>query len=219
VSRARQVMRGDAAIRGIVLRGGAVREIVGDAKISFELEPECTIEIDADLFSQVNRAQNLRLVATVIAMAAVRDGATVLDLFCGAGNFSLPLARRGARVTGVDADALAIAGAQHNAARMGFRDVQFIAMKATETARFFERAHYRPDLVIIDPPRSGALDLMGAVARLRSRAVIYVSCDTTTLVRDLQSLGTSGYEIDRVRAFDFFPNTHHAEVAVHALLT
>jgi 23S rRNA (uracil1939-C5)-methyltransferase len=219
IARAHQVMRVDSVIRGIVLRGGSAREVVGTAKISFELEPECVIEIDADLFSQVNRVQNLRLVAAVIAMAAVRDGTAVLDLFCGAGNFSLPLARRGARVTGVDADALAIAGAQHNAVRMGLREVQFIAMKAVETARFFERAHYRPDLVIIDPPRSGALDLMGAVARLRPRAVIYVSCDTTTLVRDLQCLGASGYEIDRVRAFDFFPNTHHAEVAVHALLT
>ena len=219
VSRARQVISADGVMRGIVLRGGGAREVVGDAKISFELEPECVIEIDADLFSQVNRAQNLRLVAAVIAMADVRDGAAVLDLFCGAGNFSLPLARRGARVTGVDADALAIAGAQQNAARMGFTQAQFIAMKAAETARFFERAHYRPDLVIVDPPRSGALELMAVVARLRPRAVIYVSCDTTTLVRDLQSLCASGYQIGRVRAFDFFPNTHHAEVAVHALLT
>ena len=219
VSRARQAMRADGAIRGIVLRGGGVREVVGDAKISFELEPACTIEIDADLFSQVNRAQNLRLVAAVVAMAAVSADTALLDLFCGAGNFSLPLARRGARVTGVDADALAIAGAQHNAARMGLRHAQFIAMKAAETARFLERAHYRPELVIIDPPRRGALDLMTAVARLRPRAVIYVSCDTTTLVRDLQCLCASGYEIERVRAFDFFPNTHHVEVAVHALLT
>ena len=219
VSRARQVISADGVIRGIVLRGGGAREVVGDAKISFELEPECVIEIDADLFSQVNRAQNLRLVAAVIAMADVRDGAAVLDLFCGEGNFSLPLARRGARVTGVDADALAIAGAHQNAARMGFTQAQFIAMKAAETARFFERAHYRPDLVIIDPPRSGALELMAVVARLRPPAVIYVSCDTTTLVRDLQSLCASGYQIGRVRAFDFFPNTHHAEVAVHALLT
>jgi 23S rRNA (uracil1939-C5)-methyltransferase len=219
VSRARQVMRGDDAIHGIVLRGGNRREVVGDAKILFELEPGCVIEIDADLFSQVNRAQNVKLVATVMAMAAVRAGMPVLDLFCGAGNFSLPLARRGARVTGVDADALAISGAQQNAARMGFTDSQFIAMKAAETARFFERAHYRPELVIVDPPRTGALELMEAVARLRPRAVIYVSCDTATLVRDLQSLAANGYEISEVRGFDFFPNTHHAEVAVHALLT
>jgi 23S rRNA (uracil1939-C5)-methyltransferase len=212
-------MRSDELVGGIVLRGGGVREVVGQVKISFELERECEVEIDADLFSQVNRAQNLRLVAAVIAMAAVHEGTAVLDLFCGAGNFSLPLARRGARVTGVDADSLAVAGAQHNAARMGLREAQFIAMKAAETARFFERTHYRPDLVIIDPPRTGALDLMVAVARLRPRAVIYVSCDTTTLVRDLQTLRASGYEIDRVCAFDFFPNTHHVEVAVHALLT
>lgn len=219
VSRAHQVMANDARIRGIVLRGGNQREVVGNAKISFELEAECIIEVDADLFSQVNRAQNLKLVATVIAMASVREGIGVLDLFCGAGNFSLPLARRGARITGVDADPLAVAGAQQNATRMGFKDAQFIAMKAAETARFFERAHYRPDLVIIDPPRTGALELMDAVAKLRPRAVIYVSCDTATLVRDLQSLRTNGYEISRVQAFDFFPNTHHAEVAVHALLT
>ena len=171
-------MRADGVIRGIVLRGGGDREVVGDAKISFELEPGCTIEIDADLFNQVNREQNLRAGGD-----RRRDGGgdarapTVLDLFCGAGNFSLPLARRGARVTGVDADALAIAGAQHNAARMGLREAQFIAMKAAETARFFARARYRPDLVIIDPPRAGALDLMEPMARLRPRAVIYVSCD------------------------------------------
>jgi 23S rRNA (uracil1939-C5)-methyltransferase len=219
VSRARQVMRADSTIRGIVLRGGNQREVVGDAKITFELEPDCVIEIDADLFSQVNRAQNVKLVATVVAMAAVRAGMAVLDLFCGAGNFSLPLARRGARVTGVDADALAIAGAQQNAVRMGLNATQFLAMKAAETARFLERAHYRPDLVIIDPPRTGALELMEAIARLRPRAMIYVSCDTATLVRDLQNLTANGYEISTVRGFDFFPNTHHAEVAVHALLT
>jgi 23S rRNA (uracil1939-C5)-methyltransferase len=218
-SRARQVMSRDSAIRGIVLRGGNERQVIGDAKISFDLEPGCTIQVDADLFSQINRAQNVKLIAAVAAMAAVSENTGVLDLFCGSGNFSLPLARRGARVTGVDADALAIASAQQNAARMGLEEAQFIAMKASETARFFDRARYRPDVVIIDPPRAGALDLMGSVARLRPPAVIYVSCDTTTLVRDLQNLRAKGYEIDRVRGFDFFPNTHHVEVAVHALLT
>jgi 23S rRNA (uracil1939-C5)-methyltransferase len=212
-------MSRDRAIRGIVLRGGNERQVIGDVTISFELEPGCVIRIDADLFSQVNRAQNVKLIATVAAMAAVSERTGVLDLFCGAGNFSLPLARRGARVTGVDADALAISGAQHNAARMGLKEAQFIAMKASETARFFDRARYRPDVVIVDPPRTGALELMGSVARLHPPVVIYVSCDTTTLVRDLQSLRANGYEIDRVQGFDFFPNTHHVEVAVRALLT
>ncbi|MBF6561160.1 MAG: class I SAM-dependent RNA methyltransferase [Candidatus Binataceae bacterium] len=220
-ARARRMIDGDdaARIRGVVLRGGGARTVAGDATIAIELEPGCTIEIDADLFTQVNRAQNRRLVAAVVAMAAVAAETPVLDLFCGAGNFSLPLARRGAQVTGVDADPHAIAGAARNAARMGLGGAQFIAMKAAETALFFARAGYRPALVVVDPPRIGAPELMAPIGRLRPRAIIYVSCDTATLVRDLQSLRTCGYEIDQVRAFDFFPNTHHAEVAVHALLT
>lgn len=219
LARARKVMGDDAMIRGIVVRGGGARAVVGDAQIAVELEPGCTLEVGADLFSQVNRAQNQRLVAEVIAMAAMRAGTRVLDLFCGAGNFSIPLARRGAAVTGVDADAEAIKAAQRNAARMGHGDAQFIAMKARETVQFLERARYRAELVIVDPPRTGALDLMAAVVGLRPQTVIYVSCNPATLVRDLQGLGANGYRIGRVQAFDFFPNTHHVEVAVQALLT
>jgi 23S rRNA (uracil1939-C5)-methyltransferase len=220
-ARAQRVIEDHAEprIRGVVLRSGGAREVIGDATITIELEPGCTIEVDADQFSQVNRDQNRKLITAVLEMAAVDDGTPVLDLFCGAGNFSLPLARRGARVTGVDAEALAIAAAQRNAARMDLCNTQFIAMKAADIARFLERARYRPAVVIVDPPRTGAPDLMEPIARLRPHAVIYASCDTSTLVRDLQSLVASGYEIGRVRAFDFFPNTHHAEVAVHALLT
>ena len=79
--------------------------------ITVALEPGLELEVDADLFSQVNRAQNLKLVTAVMEMAEVGAEARVLDLFCGAGNFSLPAARRGAAVMGVDAEALAVAAA------------------------------------------------------------------------------------------------------------
>jgi len=206
-------------IAGIVLRGGGAREVIGDAWVSIEAEPGCVIEADADLFSQVNRAQNLKLVAAVMEMAGVAPERRVLDLFCGAGNFSLPAARRGAQVTGADADAPAIEAARRNASRMGLRDTRFIAMRAAETASFFARARYRPESVIIDPPRTGAAGLMEPIARLRPREVVYVSCDPPTLMRDLRILMKHGYRPERVRAFDFFPNTHHAEVAVRSLLT
>ncbi|HYL58195.1 MAG TPA: RsmD family RNA methyltransferase [Candidatus Acidoferrales bacterium] len=208
-----------AKLAGIVLRSGAHRATLGDAAIAIELEPGLTLEVDADLFSQVNHAQNMKLVAAVMDLAAIHDSSAVLDLYCGAGNFSLPALRRGARVTGVDDDAGAIAAATRNAARLNFRDAQFIAMKASATADFLHRARYRPDLVILDPPRTGALDLMPSIARLRAPAIIYVSCDVTTLARDLASLSRAGYKLNRVRAFDFFPNTHHVEIAAHALLT
>ncbi|MGH7932558.1 MAG: class I SAM-dependent RNA methyltransferase [Candidatus Binataceae bacterium] len=219
VARTRRVFESHGGIRGIVLSGGGEREVVGDATVRVELEAGLVLLADADQFSQVNREQNRKLVAAVMEMAAIGEHVSVLDLFCGAGNFSLPAARRGARVTGVDSDALAVATAARNAARMGFDDARFLAMKAAETARFLERARYRPDTVIVDPPRTGALDLMEAMVRLRPPHLIYVSCDTSTLVRDLQILVANHYQIKRVRAFDFFPNTHHAELVVHALLT
>ena len=217
--RAQNVLEADSEIAGIVLRAGTSRATVGNAAISIELETGLSIDVDADLFSQVNRAQNQKLVASVMEMAAIHESSPVLDLFCGAGNFSLPASRRGARVTGVDDDAGAIAAATRNAERLKFRDAQFIAMKASATADFLHRARYRPEVVILDPPRTGALDLMEPIVKLRAPAVIYVSCDVTTLARDLRVLAGAGYKINRVRGFDFFPNTHHVEIAVHALLT
>jgi 23S rRNA (uracil1939-C5)-methyltransferase len=217
--RAQNVLEADSKIAGIVLRAGTSRATIGNTAISIELEPGLSIDVDADLFSQVNRAQNQRLVAGVMEMAAIHESSAVLDLFCGAGNFSLPASRRGARVTGVDDDAGAIAAAARNAERLNFRDAQFIAMKASATADFLHRARYRPEVIILDPPRTGALDLMEPIVKLRAPAVIYVSCDVTTLARDLRVLAGAGYRINRVRGFDFFPNTHHVEIAVHALLT
>ncbi len=217
--RARNVLESDREIAGIVLRSGAHRATVGDTATSIELEPGLSIEVDADLFSQVNRAQNQKLVADVMAMAEIHESQAVLDLFCGAGNFSLPASRRGARVTGVDDDAGAIAAAARNAARLKFGDAQFVAMKASATADFLHRARYRPEVIILDPPRTGAADLMEPIIKLRAPAVIYVSCDVTTLARDLRILAGAGYRIKRIRGFDFFPNTHHVEIAVQALLT
>jgi 23S rRNA (uracil1939-C5)-methyltransferase len=217
--RARNVLEADSEIAGIVLRAGASRATVGDCAIAIELEDGLSLEVDADLFSQVNRAQNRKLVASVVEMAAIHESQPLLDLFCGAGNFSLPAARRGARVTGVDADAGAIAAAARNAERMKFRDAQFVAMKASATADFLHRARYRPEVIVLDPPRTGAPDLMEPIVKLRSTRVIYVSCDVTTLARDLRVLAGAGYKVNRVRGFDFFPNTHHVEIAVHALLT
>jgi 23S rRNA (uracil1939-C5)-methyltransferase len=217
LKRARRLVERDPRIAGAVLRAGGAREVVGEVSIAVALEPGLELEVEADLFSQVNRAQNLKLVAAVMEMAQASADARVLDLFCGAGNFSLPAARRGAAVMGVDAEALAVAAAARNAARLGLKRAEFAAMEAAELARFLLRARYRPDVVIMDPPRSGARELIGPLVRMRAARVIYVSCDVATLARDLEALRSGGYRLAAVRAFDFFPNTHHAEVV--AVLT
>jgi 23S rRNA (uracil1939-C5)-methyltransferase len=219
IDRARRVMESDAAVAGVVLRWSGGRETLGEIEVEIEIEPGLAIRADADLFSQVNRAQNSKLVARAMEMARPAPGMALLDLFCGAGNLSLPAARRGARVNAVDSDALAVAAATRNAARLGLGGTQFVAMRAHEMAAFLARAGSRPDAVILDPPRTGAAALMEPVARLRPARVIYVSCEVTTMARDLRVLGAHGYSVERVDAFDFFPNTHHAEIMSCSVLT
>lgn len=205
-------------VKGIVLRGGGRERVtIGEPSVTIELEAGLTLTAAADAFSQVNQAFNRELIAGVMAQAAVESDSKVLDLFCGAGNFSLPVAKRGGQVLGVDADPIAIAAAQRNAEDLGFSAARFVTMEAQGMAPFLLRAGYRPQTVILDPPRSGAMELMKTIVGLRAERVLYVSCDVPTLARDLRILREGGYSVSSVKAFDFFPNTHHCEVL--ALLT
>lgn len=217
VKSADQTIAADSRIAGVVVRGGGNRVVSGDASVAIELEPGLLITADADAFSQVNHECNRLLIASVMEQAAIESGCAVLDLFCGAGNFSLPAAKRGAQVLGVDADQAAIAAAQRSAAELGLCEARFSAMQVQGMAPFLLRAGYRPQVVILDPPRSGARDLMKMITALGAARVVYVSCNVATLARDLRKLTGDGYVISSVRAFDFFPNTHHCEVL--ALLT
>jgi 23S rRNA (uracil1939-C5)-methyltransferase len=143
----------------------------------------------------------------------------VLDLFCGTGNFSLPAARRSARLIGIDHDILAIESARLNAKRLGLAGTEFLAMRALDGVRFLLRSGYRPEVLMLDPPRSGARGMTEPIAQLKARRLIYVSCNPSTLVRDLRELVRKGYKVLGVRGFDFFPNTHHIEIAASLLLT
>ncbi len=219
IQRVRRFLSSEESVAGLVLRSGEWRSAVGDVEVEVEIEPGVTLRSGADLFSQVNRPQNRKLVAAAMELAAPAESLAMIDLFCGAGNFAIPAARRGARVTGVDSDAAAIDAAARNAQRLGLRDAQFVAMSARELAAFLHRARSRPDIVILDPPRTGAAELMEPIIRLQPARVVYVSCDITTLVRDLRVLCGEKYRIDGVRAFDFFPNTHHIEIVARTVLT
>jgi 23S rRNA (uracil1939-C5)-methyltransferase len=215
----RRFLESDPSTAGIVLRAGESRTVVGDTEIPVEIEPGLVLRSDADLFSQVNRPQNQKLVQAALEIAAPQPPCSMLDLFCGAGNFSIPAARRGAQVTGVDADAAAVAAAARNAQQLGLAGTRFVAMEARELVAFLHRARSRPEIVLLDPPRTGAAQLMEPIMRLRPARVVYVSCDVATLARDLRMLCTEKYRVTRVRAFDFFPNTHHVEIVAGAVLT
>ena len=204
-------------VAGILLRGRGWRRRVGQVRLT--IRPEAAgppIAQDPDSFSQVNPEANRLLVAAVVGMAAPATRA--LDLHCGAGNLSLALARAGVAVLGVDRDRAAVAAARAAAARAGlaerarFEVADAVAGLADDAARGVE-------LVILDPPRTGAPDVVAALARLRSPRVLYVSCDPATLARDARTLAGAGYAVDRVQPLDLFPQTEHVETILEAVLT
>jgi 23S rRNA (uracil1939-C5)-methyltransferase len=163
----------------------------------------------ADVFFQGNRFLIGKLIETAVGDAA---GEKALDLYCGVGLFSLPLARRFKNVTAVEEYGRAVHYARKNAA--GFDNIEIVEVAV---GRFLaEQNTVDIDFALLDPPRSGTekktvLDLI----RLRPRHVSYVSCDPSVLARDLKRFIDAGYEINSINAIDLFPQTHHVEAVVH----
>ncbi|MCI0588231.1 MAG: class I SAM-dependent RNA methyltransferase [Planctomycetes bacterium] len=161
---------------------------------------------DPDAFAQANRA-----LAEDLRCEAVGEGRgdRALDLYCGAGFFSLALAPRFREVLGVDGDARAIGRARENARSLP--GLRFVAAGARE---WFARgeAPERADFVLLDPPRTGTEpEVLEGVARLRPARAVLVGCDPATFARDVGRLVRLGWRLERLRAFDLFPQTHHVE--------
>ena len=138
---------------------------------------------------------------------------TVLDLFCGLGNFTLPLARRARRVVGVEGDAALVAKARANAVRNGIGNAASPWRIYSSRRSFGAWASERYDLVLLDPPRAGAAELLPRMAHWRPRRVVYISCHPGSLARDAGDLGrtTMGFKLTCAGVMDMFPHTTHVE--------
>jgi len=169
------------------------------------------IEFDPTDFIQVNAEINRQMVHTALERAAVESRETALDLFCGVGNFSLPLARHAAEVVGIEGDAGLVARAARNASINGLPNASFIT--ADLSSGGWSPLRRKWDVVFLDPPRSGAAALAEDWSAMRPRRIVYVSCHPATLARDAQTLCSQHrYRLSSVQIFDMFPNTHHVEV-------
>ena len=163
-------------------------------------------------FTQANRGVNRALIAAVLAQLAPGPDDHVLELFCGLGNFTLPLATRAARVTGVEGDAALLDWARRNARANGLANTEFVAADLALAPAGAAWARARYDLVLLDPPRSGAAALLPALARLGARRIAYVSCDAATLARDAAVLCARGaWSLSHAGVFAMFPQTAHFE--------
>jgi len=197
-------------------RGGAdtIRPLGGPVEPpSYEIgESALRIEFGPADFVQVNAAINDAMVGA--ALAALEPGPQDLafDLFCGLGNFSLPLARRAGRVVGVEADAGLVARARRNAALNGIANASFEVADLFDAGSGGSWGEGRPDLVLLDPPRAGAREVAERLKDWRPRRVVYISCHPGSLARDAGILvGAGGYQLAAAGVMDMFPHTTHIE--------
>ena len=161
---------------------------------------------------QINREVNLAVVDAAQRLLAPEPADRVLDLFCGLGNFTLPLSRRAAAVVGVEGDAALVRKARHNALRNGIGNVEFFTENLFEPARLGPWAERAFDLVLLDPPRAGAVEIMERMAQWRPRRVVYISCHPGSLARDAGILVRGqGYRLIGAGVMDMFPHTTHVE--------
>jgi 23S rRNA (uracil1939-C5)-methyltransferase len=164
-------------------------------------------------FVQVNAALNAAMVSRVISLLELDPGSRVLDLYCGLGNFTLPLARRAAFVLGIEGDAALVERARHNAAVNGITNAQFVAADLTQSlpvgAPYLSSGFSH---LVLDPPRAGALDVMPTIAHLAPRKVAYISCHPGSLARDIGVLVHDfGFALRAAGVLDMFPHTAHVE--------
>ena len=184
-----------------------------DTAIAYHISPQS--------FYQVNPVQTEKLYSTALEYAGLTGEESVWDLYCGIGTISLFLSQKARQVYGVEIVPQAIEDAKTNAALNGITNAEFFVGKAEEVLPQFynsddlDAGMRHPDVIVVDPPRKGCDEqCLSTMLAMRPERIVYVSCDSATLARDLRILVDGGYELQKVRAFDQFAHTGHVETVV-----
>lgn len=173
-----------------------------------------SLALEAGGFCQVNPEQNIQLIQTVLDFCQTDRQTTVLDLFCGMGNFSIPLAIQSASLLGIEGQGSAIRSARINSKRAGLTNTLFEKNPIHERCQTLVTEGRSFDCVVIDPPRQGVPGLARHLAALARKRLVYISCDPATLCWDLGELSCAGFAIIKLQPVDMFPQTHHIETVV-----
>ena len=173
-------------------------------------------------FTQVNPQVNQQMVAQALELMDLKPGDRALDLFCGIGNFTLPMAQQCAEVIGIEAVESMVLRGRENAERLQIDNAKFIAanladMTHTQLQRLGDMKAQEIAAILLDPPRDGAKDIIASILRLGAskqlspKRIVYVSCNPATLARDSALLAEAGYRLDKLGVLDMFPHTSHVE--------
>ncbi|WP_133011947.1 23S rRNA (uracil(1939)-C(5))-methyltransferase RlmD [Marinomonas flavescens] len=183
------------------VEGGALRHYELDG-LTFNYHPQD--------FIQVNEMMNQKMVAQAMAWLEPNDNDVVLDLFCGVGNFSLPLAKRAKQVVGIEVQENMVEAGRKNAQLNQLDNITFLAADLTQSDSV-NLSKIDVTKVLLDPPRAGALEFLDSIVKIKPMQILYVSCSASTLARDAEYLVAKGYKVLRVSLMEMFPQTSHVE--------
>lgn len=180
---------------------------VGQTGLSKDIRLSCF----PGVFTQINLELNRRLISRLVSLNLCDPQDTVLDLYCGLGNFSLPLALGVKEVIGLEVVPRAVVNARWNQKINRISNCTFIEAKAEEAVRQLKKTAKSVSWVILDPPRTGARELIPMFEALDLKGILYISCNPMTLFRDLTRLTAKGWKVQWSQPLDFFPQTFHLE--------
>jgi 23S rRNA (uracil1939-C5)-methyltransferase len=207
-------------------RKNSIRRICGEDRLYYSLPASgisrnTTIELSFSRggFSQVNAQVNRLILTELIDWLDLKGTERILDLYCGNGNFSLPLAALCREIVGVEEYAPSITDALFSMNRNSIGNARFLVNRADNAVEqlIMDNEHF--DCVLLDPPRQGALETIKKLVRMNPAKIFYISCDPATLARDASFLKHAGYELVTSRVFDMFPQTHHIESLSYLIKT
>lgn len=170
------------------------------------------IEFQPTDFTQVNPVINNKMVDRALEYLDLNEQETVLDLFCGLGNFTLPMARQAKHVTGVEGAEVMVVKARENAKVNELNNTEFYAADLSQDLTGYPWLKQSYDKILLDPPRSGAMEVLKYLGKLNAKRIVYVSCHPATLARDAKVLVHEyGYKLKSAGVMDMFPHTAHVE--------
>jgi 23S rRNA (uracil1939-C5)-methyltransferase len=199
-------------------RKSSLQKIWGTDTLSYRIPkesltgiPEQNLSFASGGFSQINYSQNRALITAVLASLDLTGDERVLDIYCGNGNFSLPLASMCREVVGIEEYGPSITDALRNARENCLDNVRFRSVDAVAGVKDIAAAGDRFDVVLLDPPRTGAAELVRLIPEINPAKIVYVSCNPSTLARDIGILRGYGYSVASSQPVDMFPQTYHIE--------
>jgi 23S rRNA (uracil1939-C5)-methyltransferase len=213
----KKFLQSEPILRGIAIAEKDGYHLFGDPTLNFTIplsqereKRELKLRISPGSFSQVNLEQNQTLIQIVLQFSEVNKEDRVSDLYAGVGNLTLPLAMGAKEVSGIEENRMAVEDARFNAERNGIKNCDFMDGRVEDISLNWKKE--TSDLVVLDPPRTGCKTILDQVIRWKPKKIIYVSCEPTTLARDLRLFSERGFSLQRLSLIDMFPQTYHMEV-------